>query len=35
VWFFSARFQLYQFLLALPAILDNVSWNFSPKLQAL
>ncbi len=29
---FSARFQLY---LALPVILDNFSWNFSPKLQAL
>jgi hypothetical protein len=35
VWFFSTRFQLYQFLIALPAILDNISWNFAPKLQAL
>jgi hypothetical protein len=34
VWFFSTRFQLYQFLIALPAILDNFSGNFPPKLQA-
>jgi hypothetical protein len=35
VWFFSTRFQLYQFLIALPVILDNFNWCFSPKLQAL
>ena len=32
---FSARFQLYRFLIGMAAILDNVSWSFSPKLQAL
>jgi hypothetical protein len=31
VWFFSTRFQLYQFLIALLVILDNFSWCFSPK----
>ena len=35
LWFFSTRFRLYQFLIALPVILDNFSRNFSPKLQAL
>jgi hypothetical protein len=35
VWFFSTSFQFYQFLIALPAILDNFSWSFSPKLEAL
>jgi hypothetical protein len=34
-WVFSTRFQLYQFLIALPVILDNFSWNVPPKLQAL
>jgi len=29
VWFFSTRFQLYQFLIALPAILDNFSHGIS------
>jgi len=35
VRFFSTSFQFYQFLISLPVILDNVSWNFPPKLQAL
>jgi hypothetical protein len=35
VRFFSTRSQLYRFLIGMPAILDNVSWSFSPKLQAL
>jgi len=35
VWFFSTSFQFYQILIALPAILDNFSWSFSPQLKAL
>ena len=34
-WILSTHFQLYQFIIVLPVILDSFSWSSLPKLQAL